>query len=111
MVLKRPRALICLFSEDSTRFLSLTDLTSSPQLVSNMSGLYTFQQVNNKTTTQAHSQIDTNLSILDKLVQCVRRENHKIPLDLGITIGCTILSTKADFINTQTLIDILRMGY
>ncbi len=41
-----------------------------------MKGLFTFQQANNKTMTQAHSQIDPNFSILDTLVQSGRRESH-----------------------------------
>ena len=55
--------------EDSTRFLSVQDLTSSPQLVSTMQGLYTSQQTINKTNTLATSQIDPSFSILDRLVQ------------------------------------------
>jgi hypothetical protein len=62
--------------DDPTNYLSLTDLTTSPQLVSTMKGFYTFQQVNKKTTTQAHSQIDPNFSILDRLVQSGRRDTH-----------------------------------
>jgi hypothetical protein len=63
--------------EDSTRFLSIQDLTSSPQLaISTMQGLYTSQQTINKTNTLATSQIDPSFSILDRLVQSGR---HEIP--------------------------------
>ena len=42
-----------------------------------MKGLFTFQQVNNKTTTTlAHSQIDPNFNILDRLVYSGRRDSH-----------------------------------
>jgi hypothetical protein len=62
--------------EDSTRFLSIQDLTNSPQLVSTMQGLYTSQQEINKTTTLATSQNDPSFSILDRLVQSGRRDAH-----------------------------------
>jgi hypothetical protein len=68
--------LSCFQRDDPTRYLSLTDLTSSSQLVTTMNGLFIFQQVNNKTTTQAHSQIDPNFSIFDRFVQSGRRESH-----------------------------------